>query len=246
MTGLLFVHAFPLDRRMWEPQLAAIPGAIAVDLPGFGEAPPPPGGAWTVALAARRCEAALEEAGWSRAVVCGLSMGGYVAFELWRRAPERLAGLVLANTRAEPDTPDARAARLALAERLDREGNVLAAEPPPLLSSAAPPELRERVRRLVADQSPAAIAAALRGMAERPDSRPDLPRIAVPTLVIASDRDELIPAETTARIAERVPGAELAVIQGAGHLSNLERPEAFTELLLAFVARLGIDPGSLR
>lgn len=238
-TGLLLLHAFPLDARMWAPRgdAAAI---VAPDLPGFGTAPMPEGGVLTMERAARAALEALDEAGMSRAVVCGLSMGGYVAFELWRTARQRVAGLVLANTRAEPDTDEAREGRRRLAARLREEGNVLAEDPPPLLSEHASPELRERVWAIIASQSPQAIAAAALGMAERPDSRPDLPTIDVPTLVITSDGDRLIPPEVSSPIAEAVPAAELAVIRGAGHLSNLERPDEFDALVRDFRERHGL------
>ncbi|HSL12184.1 MAG TPA: alpha/beta hydrolase [Actinomycetota bacterium] len=237
-ADLLLLHAFPLDARMWE-DLAGPPGVVAPDLPGFGNAPSTTGGVLTMADAATAALDALEAAGGERAVVCGLSMGGYVAFELWRRAPERVAGLILANTRAEPDTDEARGARTALAERLRTEGNVLVEEPPPLLADDAPPELVDRVRRWIASQDPEAIAAAALGLAERPDSRPDLPRIDVPTLVITSDRDRLIPAAVSAPMADAIPGAELAVIEGAGHLSNVERPARFAELVQRFREGVG-------
>ncbi len=158
-----------------------------------------------------------------RAVVCGLSMGGYVAFELWRRARERFAGLVLANTRAGADSEEGAAGRRTLAARLVAEGSdFLVESPPPLLSEHASDELRRRVRELIAAQPAAAIAAAALGMAERPDSTPDLAAIDVPTLVITSDLDTLIPAAATSPMADQIPGAELAVIDGVGHLSNLE------------------------
>jgi 3-oxoadipate enol-lactonase len=232
-AGLLLLHAFPLDAQMWG-SLASGPGVVAPDLPGFGSAPGVDGGVLTMASAASAALASLDRAGVERAVVCGLSMGGYVAFEIWRRAPHRVAGLILANTRAEPDTPEARDARHALAARLRSEGNVLADDPPPLLADDASPSRRELVRGWIAAQDPSAIAAAALGMAERPDSRPDLPAIAVPTLVITSDRDRLIPQEVTAPMADAIPGARLAVIEGAGHLSNVEQPEVFAGLVAGF------------
>ena len=235
---LLLLHAFPLDARMWG-SLAAGQDVVAPDLPGFGSSPPPEGDVLTMASAAEAALAALDRAGIERAVVCGLSMGGYVAFEIWRRSPERVAGLILANTRAEPDAPDARDGRRALAARLRSEGNVLAADPPPLLADDAAPATRELVRGWIAAQDPAAIAAAALGLAERPDSRPDLPGIAVPTLVITSDRDRLIPREVSAPMADAIPDAELAVIEGAGHLSNVERPDRFAELVARFRGRPG-------
>src|SRR5918992_2976872 len=182
--GVLLFHAWPLDARMWEPQLEALPNDLHVaapNLPGFGGSEPV-GDVMTMSAAAERMVADLDRAGIDRALVCGLSMGGYVAFELWRRARDRVLGLVLANTRAVADAPDAAEKRRVLAERLRAEGNVLASEPPPLLAADAPPELFERVRALIADQTPDAIAAAALGMAERPDSTPDLATIDVPTL----------------------------------------------------------------
>ena len=231
-TGLLLIHAFPLDARMWEPQLTTFGPRlplVAPHLPGFGGTPGPE--TLTMPSAAFACLSALDEAGVDDAVVCGLSMGGYVAFELWRAARPRVAGLALANTRAEPDSPEGAAGRRTLADRLGREGNVLVDEPPPLLSEDAPEDLRARVTAMIADQTPEAIAAASLGMAERPDSVPDLPGIDVPTLVITGTADRLIPPDVTAGIAEGVPGSELVRIEGAGHLSNLEAPAAFDTAL---------------
>jgi len=241
MDGLLLIHAFPLDARMWGPQLGG-EHTVAPDLPGFGGAAPAEGGVLTMAAAAARCLEALDEAGLDRAVVCGLSMGGYVAFELLRTEPERLAGLVLANTRAGADTPEGAAGRRALADRLHTEGNVLAGSPPPLLSADPPEGLWDVVKGWIGEQPPEAIAAAALGMAERPDSTPDLAGIAVPTLVITADGDTLIPPEATSPMVEQIPGAELAVIPGAGHLSNLEDPNAFSGLLRAHAERCGVAP----
>ena len=232
--GVLLIHAFPLDARMWEPQLAAIGDGVPVvapHLPGFGGTPGA-GEVMSMASAAGRCIEALDAAGIDRAVVCGLSMGGYVAFELWRRARERFAGLILANTHAGADGEEAAAGRRALAVRLLAEGNgFLAESPPPLLSEHASDELRRRVRELIAGQPAPSIAAAALGMAERPDSTPDLATIDVPTLVVTADGDTLIPAAATSPMADQIPGADLAVIDGAGHLSNLEAAGAFDELL---------------
>ncbi|MGZ4149939.1 MAG: alpha/beta fold hydrolase, partial [Actinomycetota bacterium] len=136
---ILLVHAFPVDSRMWDAQAQELgAAALTVDLPGFGGAEAASGGVMTMHRAAVRCLAALDDAGADRAVVCGLSMGGYVAFELWRTARERIAGLVFANTKAEADTDEGAAGRRSLAARLQEEGNVLVASPPPLLSEGAP------------------------------------------------------------------------------------------------------------
>jgi 3-oxoadipate enol-lactonase len=247
VDGLLLVHAFPVGARMWEPQLPALEAigirVVAPDLPGFGGTTDAPGGIMTMRSAADRCLEALDIAGVERAVVCGLSMGGYVAFELWRAARERILGLVLANTRAQADPAEGAEGRRELARRLREEGNVLVADPPPLLSDHAPEELWSRVRRLIAGQSAEAIAAASLGMAERPDSTPDLPTIDVPTLVVTSDDDTLIPPEVTATIAGAVPGATLTTLEGVGHLSNLEAPTAFDRAMHAHLGRCGMIPG---
>jgi 3-oxoadipate enol-lactonase len=239
--GLLLIHAFPIDSAMWEPQLAALGTRVPIvapHLPGFGGTKGPE--VMTMSTAAAHCVAALDEAGVDRAVVCGLSMGGYVAFELFRAARPRVAALVLANTRSEPDAPEGAAGRRALAERLGAEGHdFLVAEPPPLLSAGAPPELWERVKAMIAAQTPEAIAAAALGMAERPDSTPDLPGIDVPTLVITGSEDTLIPPDVTAGIADGVPDAELLTLEGAGHLSNLEAPDAFSKALGEMADRAG-------
>ncbi len=238
--GLLLIHAFPIDARMWEPQIAAVADAVPVvapHLPGFGGTPAA-GDVMTMGAAADRCLESLAAFGVDRAVVCGLSMGGYVALELWRRAPERFLGLILANTKAGADTEEGAAGRRSLAARLLDEGNGFLAEaPPPLLSDQASDQLRARVRELISGQPAASIAAAALGMAERPDSIADLASISVPTLVVTSDADTLIPAAVSSPMADQIPDAELAVIEGAGHLSNLEAADVFDELLATHLER---------
>ena len=238
--GILFLHGWPLDGRMWEPQLSAFSGrwpVAAPHLPGFGGTPGA-GNVMTMSSAASRALESLDAAEIDRAVVVGISMGGYVAFELWRAARQRIAGLVLANTRAGADNDEGRERRRKLAERLREEGSsFLLSNPPPLLSEGAPPEVRERVMTIFADQPAASIAAASLGMAERPDSTPDLPTIDVPTGVVTSTGDTLIPAELTTPLAEQIAGAELSVLEGAGHMSGLEDPAGFNEAVAAVVDR---------
>ena len=249
--GLLLLHAFPVDARMWDRQRSEFTPSLPVvapHMPGFGGTEPA-GEVTSMRAAAERALRELDRAGIDRAVVCGLSMGGYVAFELWRTAPELVAGLVLANTRAGPDTDEGRASRRALADRLRAEGSgFLVDDPPTLLSESAPPELHAFVRGLIADQPAEAIAAASLGMAERPDSTPDLVGIDVPTLVVTSSLDVLIPPEVSAPMASRIPGATLAVIQSVGHLSNLEAPDEFDRLLGEHLGRCDLQrpPGGPR
>jgi 3-oxoadipate enol-lactonase len=241
--ALLLLHGFPMDGSMWDLEVQALSGTIQVlapSLPGFGSQPGV-GKVMTMDLAARRCLEALETAEAERAVVCGLSMGGYVAFEMWRQAPERVAGLVLANTRAGADDEAGRERRYALAERLESEGNGFLVESPgPLLSADADQDLWQLVRDTVAAQPAESLAAASRGMAERPDSTGDLAGISVPTLVITSTGDTLIPQEVTAPMAEQIPGAQLEIVEGTGHLSNLEKPGEFTLLLERHLTLCGL------
>jgi 3-oxoadipate enol-lactonase len=241
--GLLLLHAFPVDARMWRPQVDALSEDIPIvapNHPGFGGAGDVPD-VMTMALAAASAMDALDAAGVQRALVCGLSMGGYVALELWRRSPEQVIGFVFADTRSGADSEEGAANRRALAERLRTEGKGFFADGPPgLLSEHAPEDVRRLVRELIADQPAEAIAAASLGMAERPDSDPDLSGIDVPTLVVTGSEDSLIKSAVTAEMADEIPGARLAVIERAGHLSNLERPDEFSRLLGEHLARCGL------
>jgi len=239
--GVLFIHAFPLDAGMWLEQARAARAdgwrVAAPSLPGFGGTPDA-GTITSMGAAANRCLQALDAEGIERAVVCGLSMGGYVAFELWREARQRVAGLLLANTRAGADTEDSAASRRALATRLRAEGTgFLVEDPPPLLSGNASDELWESVKHTIADQPAAAIAAAADGMAHRPDSTADLGTIDVPTLVLTSQGDTLIAPDVSLSMVDRIAGAESVTLARAGHLSNLEAPDAFTSELRAFLER---------
>lgn len=226
---------------MWAPQRAVLERetkVVAVNMPGFGGTHAV-GTVMSMSMAADRAAAAARRAGLRKALVCGLSMGGYVALALWRQHPDLVGGLVLANTKAEGDDETARDRRVQLATRLRAEGNgFLIENPPPLLSEHSSPELRGRVKDFIAAQLPNSIAAASLGMAERPDSTGDLATITVPTLVISSTNDTLIPPATTKGLADGIKGARFEMIEGAGHLSNLETPEAFNRLLSGHLRKL--------
>jgi 3-oxoadipate enol-lactonase len=240
VSPLLLIHAFPVDASMWEAQvedLSEETEVVAPSLPGFGGTPPV-GDVLPMDTAADFLAGELDRAGVERAVVCGVSLGGYVAFALWRRHRDRVAGLMLANTRAEPDDEAARERRRAVAEKARAGGSEAIAEaPPPLLSETADPALWARVRDTIRAQPGEAIAAASLGMAKRPDSRPDLPGIDVPTVVLTATGDTLIPPEVSSPMADAIPDAVLVTLEGAGHLSNLEDPAGFNSALRGLLVR---------
>jgi 3-oxoadipate enol-lactonase len=242
VTTLLLVHAFPVDARMWDQQVQALRSeaeVLAPSLPGFGGIPTA-GDVLTMDAAANFLAGELDRAGADRAVVCGLSIGGYVAFSLWRRHRNRIAGLALADTRAEPDDEAGRERRRAVAQKARTEGSEAIAEaPPPLLSDGADPALWDRVKDMIRRQPGEAISAASLGMAERVDSRPILGEIDVPTTVIVGAADTLTPPPMSEAIASAIREAELVTLEGAGHLSNLEDPEGFNQALRGLLARVG-------
>ncbi len=242
MTTLLLIHAFPVDAGMWDDQISELGGdahVLAPSLPGFGGSSGV-GDVMTMDAAADFLVGELDRAGTEKAVVCGLSMGGYIAFSLWRNYRDRIAGLVLADTRAEPDDDAGKEKRRGLAEKVRAGGiDVVADAPPPLLSENADPALWDRVKQMIRRQSPGAIAAAALGMAERPDSSPILGEIDVPTTVIVGGADTLTPPEMSETLAKGITGSELMTLEGAGHLSNLEDPEGFTRAVRDLLSRAG-------
>ncbi len=243
----VLLHAFPIGANLWEPQIRGIPQGwrlITPDLRGFGGSTELDSiGALSMSDYAEDVVDLLDELGIARVVVGGSSMGGYATLAFFQAAADRVAGLVLANTRAGADSPEARANRRNMLALLDREGpsGVARDMMPKLLGRTTRetnPEAEATVRRLIKQQSPVAIRAAIHRMMHRPDSTPLLASVAVPTLVITGDEDELIPIDESRAIAAAVRGATLVVIPHAGHLSNLEQPEAFNNALTAFLTKL--------
>lgn len=241
---LVFLHAFPLGLFMWDAQaeaLAAQHTVVRFDCRGFG-ASPPGDGLLTMERIADDAAALLDHLGLSRAVVAGCSMGGYAALAFARRHPDRLRGLVLQDTRAGADAEEARRARAELAERVLREGAAAAAEAflPRLVGETTRrenPELVERLRAAILSTSPRGIADALAGLAARADSTPFLREIRVPTLVVCGAEDVITPPSEAESIQRAVPGARLEVVPRAGHLANLERPEAYEAVLRRFLEK---------
>ena len=244
---VILLHAFPFKAEMWRAQLDAVPAGwrfIAPDLRGFGRAPvlrlkvedgaAPP----TVADYAADVFALMDTLKLDDAVIGGLSMGGYVAFAMFRLAPGRFAGMILADTRSQADTPQARAARVQLRALLAERGPSAVADQmlPKLFSPSAPPDVVAAGRQMIESADPAAIDAAIVALMERPDSTPDLPRMTRGTLVIAGEEDAITPVADARAMQSAIPRSTLTVIPGAGHLSNLERPEIFSRALADFLA----------
>jgi 3-oxoadipate enol-lactonase len=240
---VLFLHAFPLGLAMWDAQAQALKAShriVRFDARGFGGSPPGDG-LLTMERIAGDAVALLDNLGISQATVCGLSMGGYAAFALVRRHPERLKALVLADTRAGADSEEARRSRAELAERVRRQGAAAAADAflPKLVGESTRkerPELVERLRKMILKNPPRGIADALAGLAARADSTTTLKEIRVPTFVICGDEDVLTPLQEAESLQRGIAGSRLAVIPRAGHLSNLENPEAFNEAMSEFLS----------
>jgi 3-oxoadipate enol-lactonase len=241
---LILIHAFPVHAELWQPQLARVPAGwrfVAPDLRGFGATSDGGTPAQTLDDHARDVRGLMDALDIESAVVGGLSMGGYVAFALFRLAPERFAGMVLADTRAQADSPEALRNRRALLELLRARGVGAVADDlmPKLLgptTRAGRPAVVAELRRLIESNGASTIAAAVQALMSRPDSTPDLPNVRCPALVIVGEEDGIIPPADAEALQRLIAGSHYVVIPRAGHLSNIEAPEDFTAALSAFLA----------
>jgi 3-oxoadipate enol-lactonase len=246
---LLLVHGFPLDHSMWNAQaaLAEVARLVVPDLRGFGGSTRG-AGIESVAQMADDVAAILADefaAGTTDrgAIVCGLSMGGYVAQAVAARHPAVVRGLILVDTRLEADSPEARAGRADLAERVGRLGSRIAAEAmvPKLLATsstgtASRDRLEAELRRMILDTDPETIRMALAALAGRPDMTEAMGRIDVPTLAIVGEEDLITPPDVVRRFVEVMPRAELVVLPGCGHMPPMESPAAFNRTVASFLA----------
>jgi pimeloyl-ACP methyl ester carboxylesterase len=242
-TPVVLVHGFPLDHTMWNAQIDALSKGyrvIAPDLRGFGRSTlghgTLPMQQFADDLAALLDGLRIEQP----IVLCGLSMGGYVALQFWQNHGTRLAGLILCDTRAVADTLEVAAGRLEMAQRVLREG------PAPLVEQMMPkllvqtmaedrPELVDSLRRVMMATDPKAIAAAARGMAQRPDMLSKLAEIDCPTLVIVGEQDAISSPHEMRAIARPIPNARFVEISGCGHMSPMEKPAAVNAAILEFL-----------
>ena len=243
---LVLLHPFPLNAGYWAPQLAAAPAGwrvLAPDFRGFGTQGAGDAPASSLDDYARDVLTMLDKRAIERAVVGGVSMGGYVALAIARMAPARVSALVLANTRMDADPPANRASRLAMLDLIAREGAAgLARDMPKLLGATTErerPEVKARLRAGIAEAAAAGLAAAVRAIMTRPDATPVASAFAGPALVVSGDEDELTPPALQRDMQAAMRNARLEVISGAGHLASLERPEAFNLILQRFLHTLG-------
>jgi len=245
LQTLLLLHAFPLAAEMWQPQLESVPAGwrfIAPDLRGFGSSSPgDPAAPPSVGDYEEDVVALLDHLALDSVVLGGLSMGGYGAFAVLRRAPHRVRGLVLADTRAEADGEVARASRDGMLETLAIGGAAAVFERmrPGLLgvtTRASRPAVVERVRQLALAQTDVGIRRGIQRLKTRPDSTALLSRLTCPAIVIVGEEDEITGVDDARRMHRQIAGADLAIISRAGHLSNLEHPEEFTAALARFLA----------
>jgi pimeloyl-ACP methyl ester carboxylesterase len=244
---LLFIHGFPLDHRSWKGQVDAlndVANVLAPDLRGFGNDKRALPEAMTMEAYAEDLKVLLDEQGIERVVLCGLSMGGYIALAFLTAWPEHVAGLVLANTRANADDEQGREGREETAQNAFDKGMEVIARGmlPKLLTDRTrneSPATAEHIASIIAEQRPEAVAAAARGMAIRMDRIALLPSITVPTLIITGSDDALMPLPTSQAMADAIPNSTLVVLPKAAHLSNVDAPEAFNAAIVGFLQRVG-------
>ena len=243
--ALLMIHGFPFSSAMWEPQvedLGSVTRVVAPDLRGHGRSQPVPG-SYTVEMLADDCMGLLDYLAISGPiVVCGMSMGGYVALEFFRQFPEMVAGLILTSTRALPDTAEGKANRDKMAEKAKTEGvaAIVADMLPKLFSPKTyedDEEVVEFVQEMMEGTSVEGVVGALAAMRDRPDSTHTLSEIDVPTLVIHGADDQIIPLAEAEAMAKAI-GANMVVIPDAGHVPNLEQIDAFNDAVTDFLMAL--------
>jgi 3-oxoadipate enol-lactonase len=241
---VLFVHGYPLNRRIWIPQLKGLSEharILAMDMRGHGDSDPV-SGEYDMDLLAGDLKDFLDSLGISqRVVLCGLSMGGYVTFAFARKYPDRLAGIILTATRATPDTEDGKFNRDKAAALAKKEGvsAIVRAMLPKLLAPGSytdKPDLVKMLKEIMDKTSLDGVLGDLAAIKNRPDSVPTLSKISVPTLIIHGAEDQLIPVAEVELMAESIPNVQVVVIPGAGHLPNMEQPETFNHAIQGFLS----------
>ena len=243
--AVVLLHGFPLDHRMWKPQFPALEKKWRVVAPDFrGQGRSEVGdGQFTIEHLVDDLFGILDGLKIPRAVLVGLSMGGYVALRAAEREPGRVRALFLADTKAPADGNEAKVKRVAGMKKAKAEGSAAFADGF-LKAALSPATLRERsevvegARKLMEGCTPAGIAGTLLALASRCDMTESLAKVRVPTMVVCGEHDAITPPADSKALAAGIPGARLEMIPGAGHLSNLEEPDAFNRHLLGFLEKL--------
>lgn len=240
---ILFIHGYPLSRKLWQPQLSDLSEFARIlipDLRGFGDSDATPG-PYTMDLLADDCICLLDRLEIIKPViVCGLSMGGYVTFALYRKYPHRVKGLILVSTRAGADSLEVKLNRDKSVDLTEKEGSeaITRVMLPKMLSPDAynsHPEMVNAMRSITMSASVPGIVGVLKGMRNRPDSTPLLSQITVPTLLIFGEEDQLIPRSEIETLRDSIPGAQLHTIPNAGHVPNFEQPNLFNRMIEAYI-----------
>ena len=245
--AVVLLHAFPLNSKQWEGQVESLADRyrfICPDFQGFGDSTAPEDeSTYSMNGYADDVAAILDDLGLDKVTLTGLSMGGYAAFAFLRRHRDRVSALVLADTKAEADPPEAKEKRSSQQELVRSEGTAglieglsgaLLGEP----TRAKKPDVVEATKDLMASNPPAGFIGALEAMKNRPDSSGELAQIDVPTLVIVGENDGVTPVAASEALKEGIGISRLVVIPESGHLSNLEAPEAFNGALAEFLGGL--------
>ncbi len=244
---ILFIHGYPLNRKMWQPQLAEFytlsHRVIVPDLRGHGDSSPTEG-EYSMDLLAEDCAYLLDQLGIKQPIaICGLSMGGYIAFAFLRKFPQKVKALILTATRAAPDSPEAKEKRIQAVQQVQTSGLQ------PIIESMLPRLISEHTQHtnssLIAElqnimeaTSIPAVVGDLKGMMSRPDSRPLLADIKIPALIIHGKDDALIPLQEAEEMHNAIHGSRFVIIENAAHLPNLEAPSQFNSHLRSFLESL--------
>ena len=243
---VLFVHGFPFSLEMWREQIDAVAAegfrAVAYDIRGHGMSDVGDG-QYTIESHVDDLFALLDHLKIPKSVIVGLSMGGYIALRALEREPGRFVGAVLCDTRSEPDTDEGRVKRAASVRSVKKSGSyAYAADYVKMMFAqetfSANPAAVESIRQIISRTPPLSIAGTLIALAARTDTTASLEKISVPTLILVGERDAVTPLPSSQSMKAKIPGAELHIVPGAGHLSNLDNPAYFNEKLLAFLKRV--------
>jgi pimeloyl-ACP methyl ester carboxylesterase len=248
-TPVVLLHAFPIDSRMWDAQVAELSAHYRVltpEYPGFGRAEVA-SAAWTVDDVADALREQLAAMNALPCVLGGCSIGGYVSLAFARRHPGDLKGLILVDTRADADAPAAKENRQKMIDLVREKGSKAVADQmvPKLLAPGAPesrPDLVQKIHQMTDHVPPLAIEHALMALRDRPDSTPILPKIQLPVLIVVGESDQATPPDLSKAMAKEIPGAALTIIRGAGHLSPLEQPAQVNLAISSFLGKVTSQP----